>query len=123
VSSIRGTMRPRFGRLTQVLSAVFVLAGLGAGIAGLNSGHQTTRGNAFDGPILIGLGVTYLLIGVGLWIELPWAWWAGLALTSLVVVVDVVRGVLDGGLVVWAVFLLLFAASAVQGMRGRSTHT
>ncbi len=113
-------MRPRFGRLTQVLSAVFVLAGLGACIAGLSSGHQTTPGSAFNGPILLTLGVTYLLVGVGLWLEYIWAWWAGLALTSVVVTVDLARGVFDGGLVVWTIFLMLFAASAAQGLRGRT---
>ena len=113
-------MRPRFGRLTQVLSVVFVLAGLGACIAGLNSGHQTTPGSAYNEPILLALGFTYLLVGVGLWIEYIWAWWAGFALTSVVVIADLVRGVFDRGLVVWAVFLMLFAASAAQGLRSRT---
>jgi len=112
------SMRPRFGRVTQVLSVVFLVAGVGAGLAGLNSGHQTTPGSGDNGLILIVLGAAYLVVGVGLWVEYIWAWWAGLALTSVVVIVDLVRGALDGGFVVWTVFLMLFAASAVQGLRG-----
>jgi hypothetical protein len=113
-------MRPRFGRLTQALSVVFLVTGLGAGLAGLGSGHQMTPGSAYNGPILLVLGITYLLVGIGLWAESIWAWWAGFALTSVVVVVDLVRGIFDGGLLAWAVFLMLFAASAAQGVRGRS---
>ncbi len=112
-----GTMRPRFGRVTQVLSVVFVLAGVGAGFVGLNSGHQTTPGSGDDGLILLVLGVAYLLVGVGLWIEHVWAWWAGLALTSIVVVADLIRGTYDGGLVEWSAFLVLFGVSLAQGRR------
>ncbi len=116
-------MRPRFGRVTQVLSVVFVLAGLGAGLVGLNSGHQTTPGTATNGLILVVLGAAYLLVGVGLWVEYIWAWWVGLVLTSVVVIVDLVRGVLDGGLVEWGAFLVLFAASAVQGLGGPASDS
>jgi hypothetical protein len=106
--------------LSQVLSVVFALAGLGAAIAGLSSGHQTTPSSAYNGPVLVALGFIYLLVAVGLWVESIWAWWAGLALTAVVVMVDLGRGVLDGGLLVWAVSLALFAASAAQGLRTRS---
>jgi hypothetical protein len=118
-----GTMRPRFGRVTQVLSVVFVLAGIGAGLAGLNSGHQTSPGTDDNGLILLALGAAYLVVGVGLWMEYLWAWRAGLALTSIVVAVDVVRGTYDGGLVAWSVFLVLFAVSLAQGVRDRRTLT
>lgn len=55
-----------------------------------------------------------------MWVEYIWAWWAVLALTSVVVIVDLVRGVVDGGIVMSAVFLMLFAASAAQCVRGRT---
>jgi hypothetical protein len=79
-------VRPRFGRVTQVLSVVFMLAGLDAAVVGVNSGHQTTPGSADNGLILITLGAAYLLVGAGLWMEYVWAWWIGLTLTSIVVV-------------------------------------
>jgi hypothetical protein len=106
--------------MTQVLSVVFVLAGVGAGLAGLNSGHQTTPGTADNGLILLVLGAAYLAVGVGLWVEYMWAWWVGLALSTIVVIVDVVRRVFDGGLVLWAVSLILFALSAADGLRDRT---
>jgi hypothetical protein len=115
-------VRPRFGRVTQVLSVVFVVAGLGAAAVGVNSGHQTTPGSADNGLILITLGAAYLLVGAGLWMEYVWAWWIGLALTSIVVVVDLIRGTRDGGLVEWSVFLVLFALSFAQGLRDRATQ-
>jgi hypothetical protein len=115
-------VRPRFGRVTQVLSVIFVLAGLGAVVVGVNSGHQTTPGSANNGLILLTLGAAYLLVGVGLWIEFVWAWWAGLALATIVVVVDLFRGTYDGGLVEWSVFLVLFAVSFAQGIRDRATQ-
>jgi hypothetical protein len=51
-----GIMRPRFGRMTQVLSVVFVLAGVGAGLAGLNSGHQTTPDGQASVPYVVVTG-------------------------------------------------------------------
>jgi hypothetical protein len=113
-------VRPRFGRLTKVLAVVFLLAGIGAVIAGVSSGHQTTPGSAYDGPILLVLGVAFLLVAGGLWVESIWAWWAGITATSAVVIVDVIRGVFDGGFVLWALFFVLFATSAAQGARGRA---
>jgi hypothetical protein len=110
-------MRPRFSRLTQVLAVIFLVTGVGAGLVGLNSGSQTTPGTADNGLILVVLGAAYLLVGIGLWIEYTWAWWAGLALTSIVVVMDLALGIHDGGLAVWSVLLALFVASAVQGWR------
>jgi hypothetical protein len=115
-------MRPRFGRLTQVLAAVFVLTGVGAGIVGLNSGRQTTPGSADNGLILLVLGAAYALVGVGLWIESISAWWAGLALTSFVVIVDLILGIHDGGLVLWSAFLVLFVISAAQGRRSQTSQ-
>jgi hypothetical protein len=108
-------MRPTFGRPTQVLAGVFILAGLGATIAGLSSGHQTTPGTAGNGLILLALGAIYLVVGAGIWIENLWAWWLGLAAASIVVVADLIRGVHDGGLLLWSAFLVLFIVSAVQG--------
>ncbi len=98
-----------------MLSVIFALAGLGAALAGINSGHQTTPRTGQDGLILLTLGVVYVFVGVCLWIEFLWAWWAGLDLASVVVIADLVLGIHDGGLVVWSAFLALFAASAVQG--------
>jgi hypothetical protein len=110
-------MRPHFGKVTRVLAVIFVITGVGAGSVGLNSGHQTTPGSGSNGPILIALGIAYLLVGAGIWIESVWAWWAGIVLTSIVVVMDLVLGIHDGGLVLWSVFLALFAVSAVQKRR------
>lgn len=54
--------------------------------------------------------------------EYLWAWWAGVALTSFVVLMDLALGVHDGGLVLWSAFLAAFAASAVQGWRNSMTR-
>ncbi len=116
-------MRPRFGRLTQVLAGVFVLTGVGAGLVGLNSGRQTTPGSADNGLILLVLGAAYALVGVGLGIEYIWAWWAGLALTSFVVIVDLILGIHNGGLVLWSAFLVLFVISAAQGRRSQTSQS
>jgi hypothetical protein len=110
-------MRPRFGVLTQVLAVVFLVAGVGAGYAGLNSGHQTTPGTGSNQVVLIGLAIGYLIAGVGIWMESAWAWWAGVAATLFVVVMDPVLGSPDHGWVIWSVLLLGFAVSGVQGWR------
>ncbi len=61
-----------------------------------------------------------MAVALGLWVESVWAWWIGLVLTSVVVVIDLARGVI-AGLVVWGVFLALFALSALHGLRDRHT--
>jgi uncharacterized membrane protein (DUF2068 family) len=72
---------------------------------------------------LLVLGAAYALVGVGLWIEYIWAWWAGLALTSFVVVLDLILGIHDGGLVLWSAFLVLFVISAAQGRRSQTSQS
>ena len=114
-------MRPRFGTLTRVLAGAFVLAGIGAGIAGLSAGDQSTPGHAWNREILLALALTNLVVGASLWMEYPWAWWVGLGLTSFTVVMDLLLHAIDGGWMIWSVFLVLFAVSAAQGRRDRLT--
>jgi hypothetical protein len=85
-------MRPTFGRLTRALAVILVVTGLGATFVGMNSGSQTTPGSAHDGLILLGIGAAHLIVGAGLWMEYLWAWWAGVALTSFVVLMDLALG-------------------------------
>jgi hypothetical protein len=113
-------MRPRFGALTQALAVIFILAGLGAAYAGLNSGHQTAPGHGNDQAILFALAVGYLVVGVSLWMQYLWAWWAGLILTTVVVVMDAVLKAPDRGWMIWSGFLVAFAMSAIQGWRDES---
>lgn len=110
-------MRPSFGTLTRVLAAIFVITGLGAGYAALTAGDQMTAGHGGDRLILTVLAISYGVIGAGLWVELVWAWWAGAAVTIVTVVMSLALHTPDGGWVVWLVFLVLFALTAVQGRR------
>jgi hypothetical protein len=113
-------MRPRFGALTQVLAVVFLVAGIGAGFAALGSGHQTVAGVGGSRLILVALAIGYLVVGVGIWMESLWAWWAGVAATLFVVVMDPLLGSPDHGWIIWSAFLFGFAVSAAQGWRDRS---
>ena len=111
-------MTPRFGTLTRILSAVFVIAGVGAAIAASSSGHQIGPGRWND-TILVCLAIGYLIVGVGLLIERVWAWWLGTAVAAFTVVMSVALRSPDEGWVLWLVFLALFAVTAAQGRRDR----
>jgi ABC-type antimicrobial peptide transport system permease subunit len=115
-----GWTRPRFGSITRLLSVVFLIAGLGAAIAALTSGHQTTSGHADDLVILAGIAIIYVVVGTGLWLELLWAWWAGVGLTVAVVVLGPLLREPDQGWIVWSVFLGGFVGSAIQGWQDAS---
>jgi hypothetical protein len=106
-------MTPKFGTLTKILAGVFAVAGLGAGSLAFGSDPGV------DQVILITLAIAYVVVAVGLWTEFPWAWWTGLALTVVTVVPDAAL-VRDGGWIPWAVFLVLFAITAIQGRRTRT---
>ena len=108
-------MRPRFGALTQVLAAVFLITGLGAAWAVLHAGDQVTHGHGSDRLILVALAISYVLVGIGLWTELLWAWWVGFALTFLTVGLSVPLGTPEGGWIPWSVLLVVFTITAVQG--------
>lgn len=110
-------MRPKFGFFTQVLSVVFIVAGVGAAQAGLHSGDQ---GN--DKLVLWLLAFGFLLVGVSLWMEYLWAWWVGLATTVFTVVMDLLLGLPDGGWIVWSAFLVAFVISGVQGRSESRSH-
>ncbi len=110
-------MRPRFSTITRVLSVVFLLAGMGAGWAALAAGNQVTPGHGDDRVILVVLAVGYLVVGVGLWAELVWAWWAGVSIAAVTVVLSLVSHAPDAGWALWLVFLVLFAVTGVQGFR------
>jgi hypothetical protein len=114
-------MRPRFGALTRVCAAVFAVAGWGAGYAGLASGHQSTPGHSFDTPMLFGLAVGFLGIGLALAFEQLWAWWAALAVSVLTVVLDPVLQATDWGWLPWLLPVVLLCIAGVQGVRDRST--
>ena len=108
-------MRPRFGPVTRLLSIVFVLAGIGAGETGACSGHQVTPGSGAVKPTLLALASVFLVIGVSLWLEFLWSWWAGLALTGLVALLYPLLRPPDLG---WALYVLLFALFVVSGVQG-----
>ena len=110
-------MRPRFATITRVLSVVFLLAGLGAGWAALAAGDQVTPGHGDDRLILVAHAVGYIVVGVGLWAELLWAWWAGVSIAAFTVVMSLILHAPDAGWALWLVFLALFAVTAVQGLR------
>ena len=107
-------MRPRFGILTRVLSVVFILAGVGAAEAEIFS-----QASVFAQVTLIVLAIGYLIVGVGVWGEFLWAWWAGGALTGVVVVMTLVLNP-KGFSLIWAAALVMFAISGVQGWRDAS---
>jgi hypothetical protein len=104
------SMRPKFGFLTRMLAVVFIVAGVGAAEAGLHSGDQ---GN--DKLLLWLLGIGFVVVGVGLWMEYLWAWWVGLATTLFTVVMDLFLHLPDGGWVLWSGFLIAFLISGVRG--------
>ncbi|MGZ6544915.1 MAG: hypothetical protein ACXVEI_06345 [Actinomycetota bacterium] len=111
-------MTPKFGTLTKILAGVFAVAGSGAGSLAFG------RDPGVDQVILSTLAIAYVVVAVGLWTEFPWAWWTGLALTVVTVVLDAAL-VRDGGWIPWAVFLVLFAITAIQGRRtqtGTASH-
>ena len=110
-------MRPKFGFFTQVLSVVFIVAGVGAAQAGLHSGDQ---GN--DKLIFWLLAIGFLLVGVSLWTEYLWAWWVGLATTVFTVLMDLLLDLPDGGWIVWSFFLIAFVISGVQGRSESRSH-
>jgi hypothetical protein len=109
-------MRPKFGTVTQVLAGAFILSGVGAGIAGL-SAISSDAGNM---AILIVLAIGFLAIGCAIWIESLWGWIAGAGLSTLIVVVSVVK-THSPGWVIWAAFLVLFAVSAFEGWQESSS--
>jgi hypothetical protein len=113
-------MRPRFGFVTRALAVVFVWAGLGSGCAGLSSGNQTTPGTGDIPAILIALAAAFLVVGASLWLELVWAWWAGVAMTGFVVVMAVVLNATDAGWLLYSGLFVAFATSAIQGWQDRS---
>ena len=103
-------VRPRFGPVTRVLAALFLVAGAGAGLAAV---HEGAAANA---AVLAALAVGLCAIGAGVLAEFTPSWWAGLALTGATVVLDLVLPVHDGGWVPWSAALVLFGISAVQGV-------
>ena len=107
-------MRPTFGTITRVLAGIFVFAGVGASFAALHAG------DAGDRSILAALATTFLAIGVALWAERSWAWWAGLSVTLLTVVLSfTLHAPSDGGFV-WPVVLVVWGVSAIESWRARS---
>lgn len=108
-------IRPRFGALTRVLGAVFLISGVGAVRAAVASGEQATPGHEADDLVLLGLSVIFLAVAVGLWLNRLWAWWVGAAVTLFTVVADAATRSPDRGWRIWLLFLAMFVTSAVQG--------
>jgi hypothetical protein len=106
-------MRPRFGAVTQVISAVFALAGLGAALALLGSGSLS------DDLELLALAVSLEMVAVGLWAEFVWAWWIGACMVALMALLSWVLGSSVGVGFVWPAVLLGFAITLVQGWRDK----
>jgi uncharacterized protein (DUF983 family) len=70
--------------------------------------------------ILIALAAAFLVVGASLWLELLWAWWAGVAMTGFVVVMAFVLKPTDSGWFLSTGFFVAFAISAIQGWQDRS---
>lgn len=81
----------------------------------MHAGDQTTQGHGSDKLILVVLAMSYLIVGIGLWTELLWAWWIGFAITLVTVGVSVLLGTPEGGWVPWSVLMFGFTITAVQG--------
>jgi len=107
-------MAPRFGGLTRGLAVLFGVASAGALPAGLYAGEPADR------AILLTMGIVFLAVGAGIWMAYPWAWWAGLIVTTVTVVGTIVAGLPIGEAVVWTVALVSFGVSALQGRADRS---
>lgn len=104
-------MRPKFGGVTQVLAAVFAVAGLGAGAAMLSAGQYSGSGS--DKLVLFGLANGCLTLAVGLFLEYAWAWWTCTVISGSVVVLDLALRA-DGGWILWA---FVFGAFLVTGLQ------
>jgi len=105
--------KPKFSKVTRSVAAVFMLAGVGALLAGVSAG------TASDGMILAGLAAGFLVIGLGVWMEYLWAWWAATGVSAFTVIMTLASRFPIGSAVIWSVVLGLLVASAVQG-RSRS---
>jgi hypothetical protein len=113
-------VRPRFGAITRVLAGLFLIAGIGAGLAALHAGPQSTPGHGSDQLVLLALAIGFCVVGIGLFLDSPWAWWVGVAITVSTLAMEAVLPVHDGGWIPWSGFLILFGISAIQGFRDRS---
>jgi hypothetical protein len=107
-------VRPKFGGVTQVLAAVFAIAGLGAGVAMLSAGDYSGSGS--DKLVLLGLANGCLALAVGLFLEYAWAWWAGTVVSGGVVALDLALRA-DGGWVVWTCVFGAFLVTGLQADR------
>ena len=105
-------MRPRFGFLTRAVATFFAVAGLGAALAALHA-------SGTDVLVLILLAAGFLAVACGLWIDAVPAWWAGLAISAVTVVLDLLV-LHDTGWIPWLAILFAFAVSAAQGLRDRA---
>lgn len=103
-------MHPRFGRLTQVIAVVFALAGVGAAVAVLGSAGT-------DAVLLLALAAGFLMVSAGLWIESIWAWWAGVAVVLVTIILSRTLNSPTGVGFVWPATLVGFVVSGVQGWR------
>jgi hypothetical protein len=106
---------PHFGRITQVLAAVFAISGIGAAGAMLSAGHYSGSGS--DKVALLGVATVCLTLAAGLFLEYSWAWWAGTVLAGSVVVLDLSLRA-DRGWIVWAFVLGAFLFTGLHETRG-----
>ncbi len=106
-------MHPRFGIVTQVLAAVLAIAGLGATLAAMSGSSGT------QDLILVLLAAVFLIVAVGVWTEFVWAWWAGLAVVLLTIVLSVALNSSVGVGLVWPATLVGFIVSGFQGWKDK----
>ena len=110
-------MHPRFGILTQVLAAVFALAGVGAVLAVLGGAGVS------DTLVFLTLAAGFLIVAVGLWTEFVWAWWAGIAVVLLTIVLSGTLSSPVGVGLVWPATLVGFIVSGFQGWQDKRQGT
>jgi hypothetical protein len=107
-------VKPTFGTVTKLLAGIFVVSGVGAAYPALADSDGSNR------IIFATLAIAFSAIGLGLWLESVWAWWAGFAVTAVTVVMSLVLKSPDHGGFVWPAVLLVWIASAIQAWRSRS---
>jgi hypothetical protein len=112
------SVKPRFGQWTQALAIIFLLIGLRDWVAGFSVGAKGTIGTENNPALLFVLGLIRVVLGLALISELPWAWWAALAITGLTVVMDIIHNHHGAG-TGWLPQSALLIALAVSGFQGR----
>lgn len=104
-------MRPRFGILTQFIAGAFAIAGIGAGMALFG---VTGSGSRIE---LLTLAILMLAVAVGLWTELVAAWWTGIVVITVTILLSRLTSSPIGVGLIWPLALLGLVVVGYQGWR------